>query len=54
MARIHQVPRIDGSSGWYETAPDHDTKLGDPLIGEKEFDFVIIGAGFIGVSSEHI
>ena len=53
MARIHQVPRIDGASGWYKTAPDHNAKLGDPLIGEKEFDFVIIGAGFIGLSLAH-
>ena len=53
MARIHQVPRIDGASGWYKTAPDHNAKLGDPLIGEKEFDFLIIGAGFIGLSLAH-
>lgn len=53
MIHIRRKPQIDGLSGWFETAPGHDVELGKPLTGKYEFDFVIIGGGFIGLSLAH-
>lgn len=53
MVQIRVQPRVDGVSGWFATATDCQTNIGTRLESEREFDFVIIGAGFIGLSLAH-
>lgn len=53
MVQIRVLPRVDGVSGWFATAADCQTKIGTRLEDDREFDFVIIGAGFIGLSLAH-
>ncbi|WP_295726662.1 FAD-binding oxidoreductase [uncultured Bartonella sp.] len=53
MVRIRVEPKIDGVSGWFATSPDHDQTIGKNFEDNKDFDFVIIGAGFIGLSLAH-
>lgn len=52
MVHIHKQPQIDGQSGWYEISPNGH-RQGRQLVGHHEFDYVIIGAGFTGVSLAH-
>lgn len=53
MVQIRAQPRVDGISGWFATSADCHTNIGKRLEGAKEFDFAIIGAGFIGLSLAH-
>ena len=53
MVQIRVEPKIDGVSGWFATSPDHGKTIGKNFEENKDFDFVIIGAGFIGLSLAH-
>lgn len=53
MVHIRVAPKVDGVSGWFATAPAHNTPIGTPLDGKATFDFVVIGAGFTGLSLAH-
>ena len=51
MQKITKFPRVDGDLGWLETAPDSNVTFGQRLKGNHEFDYVVIGAGFTGIST---
>lgn len=51
MHKISKLPQVDGDLGWLETAPNSTARLGTRLKGHHEFDIVIIGAGFTGIST---
>jgi len=50
MRQIKRLPQIDGDLGWLETAPDPAAALGPRLKGDHEFDIVVVGAGYTGLS----
>lgn len=50
MHKIEKLPQVDGDLGWLETAPDSCARLGPRLKGDHDFDVVVIGAGFTGIS----
>lgn len=50
MHKIRKFPQVDGDLGWLETAPESTARLGPRLKGNQEFDVVIVGAGFTGIS----
>lgn len=53
MVKIRIQPKVDGISGWFVTAPDCRASIGTRFDGKREFDFIIIGAGFTGLSLAH-
>ncbi|WP_297327004.1 hypothetical protein [uncultured Bartonella sp.] len=53
MVQIRVQPKVDGVSGWFATSADCRTNIGTHLEGEQEFDYAIIGGGFIGLSLAH-
>lgn len=53
MVKIKHQPKIDGTLGWFETAQNKHVAIGQKLQGTHIFDFVIIGAGFTGLSLAH-
>ena len=53
MVKIKRMPKVDGELGWFETASNQEIKIGKRLKGSYECDFLIIGAGYTGVSLAH-
>ena len=53
MLKIKRMPKIDGELGWFDTASNNGQNIGKRLKGEFECDFLIIGAGYTGVSLAH-
>lgn len=47
---IKQLPQIDGSLGWFETAGNKDEVIGQALVGSAAFDVVVIGSGYTGLA----
>ncbi|MBP6563105.1 MAG: FAD-binding oxidoreductase, partial [Neisseriaceae bacterium] len=50
MPNIKHHPKIDGSLGWFETAPNQHAEVGHPFVADAHFDVVIIGAGYTGLA----
>lgn len=48
---IKHTPKLDGENGWLGTARDSKRDFSNPLKGDHQFDIVIIGAGFTGIST---
>lgn len=48
---VQHPPKLDGVNGWFATTKNADQPLAEPLTGSHQFDVVIIGAGFTGISS---
>lgn len=48
---IKYTPKLDGENGWLATTPDANKLFSEPLKGNHQFDVVIIGAGFTGIST---
>ncbi|WP_404976154.1 FAD-dependent oxidoreductase [Acinetobacter sp.] len=51
MHTVRKLPHIDGDLGWVETTPNSNLSFGPHLKGDHEFDIVIIGAGYTGIST---
>lgn len=49
--KIYKTPSLDGENGWFETTTNRHIILSEPLKGNYQFDIVIIGAGFTGIST---
>ncbi|WP_116474166.1 NAD(P)/FAD-dependent oxidoreductase [Zobellella maritima] len=51
MKKIQRLPAIDGELGWYETSLLTGRTGGTRLKGKHQFDVLVIGAGFSGLST---
>ena len=49
--KVKHKPQIDGPIGWLETSPYKDKFEGSSLTQDCKFDYVIIGAGYTGLSA---
>ncbi len=48
---IHKSPALDGENGWFATSVHTQYTVSKPLKSDQQFDIVIIGAGFTGIST---
>lgn len=53
MVSIRVTPHVDGIPGWFATAPEYKATIGTFFHDKAAFDFIIIGAGFTGLSLAH-
>ncbi|MDE8604274.1 FAD-binding oxidoreductase [Marinomonas sp. RSW2] len=51
MKKIKRFPTIDGSLGWYETMPIQRTHPVVQVTENRTFDYIVVGAGFTGLSA---
>lgn len=50
---IKRIPKVDGELGWFETASNYHIEIGQRLKGKFECDYLILGAGYTGISLAH-
>ncbi len=53
MSRITHLPEGSGRNGWFELSKYKDHRFSSPLDLKDEYDVIIVGAGFGGVSAAY-
>ena len=51
MKKIKKFPVLDGNNSWYDITPYKNQLKSETLNGNANFDYVIIGGGFTGISA---
>lgn len=51
MGKITDFPKDTGVNPWFETAANKDIKFADPATIKERYDYIIVGAGFGGISA---
>ncbi|MBH0066238.1 NAD(P)/FAD-dependent oxidoreductase [Psychrobacter sp. SZ93C1] len=51
MKTLKRFPAVDGSLGWYESRPVRRTHPVKQVTKNQYFDYIVVGAGFTGLST---